>query len=373
MNRGLSQQALTLILPVRAGFEVSLRTQLENIEAPVVASLARSESIHTLRFELLPRTSEEGVELAIETLFDGTLANHVNELVTLCGEALSACGSACSEATDLGKSKELSAVIAERTLRVRAAYWVQSGRSVRRIREFLSGACSETHSFAVTPERRAFSPSVLADHLGEILPVLPWVPWFELQTRLLTTRNESASEPPRTPVARPARAPRQARSTPFTAVLPLRNGSLRMRALLRTLTLVDAVEAHVGVADHAGGLSALHSLRFVLLPRGRLLVTGACDGSVEFLFDRLAENENGLLSALFMHTRGFPPTTALVFGGARRDSSFALWRRGFRGPDGISYCAYRNASAPDLRRVPRDTDTAGSLDVPPNPRLAAHG
>lgn len=337
MSESARPQGMTWVLPIREGRGRALRAELEQRRESVLLRLEALSGLHQARLEVLAHP--EGTPgLLIETIFDGNLEDHLREFYLAAEEALRAFGLECSTGHGFENARAFVELARARSLRAQAFYVA-----------FALGAHSAPKAHGL-PWR-----ALLRERLAEILPALALVPWFEFNEWLRpSSRNGSIEEEA---VDSFADIPFQlrGRQTPFTAILALRQGWGRKESLRCALSFVDALLDRDLGFDEAGGLSALQNARFVMLSGEELLVTGVCDGSLDFFFDRLAETIHPLLSAVFMHTEGFPRTRALVFGGARRDTGYRRWRGAFRAPAGIWYSAHPELSASEIRRRARDT------------------
>jgi hypothetical protein len=278
----------------------------------------RGARLIAARIELVGAATE-APELLLETLFHGEFSSHLRELFDCAGPELGALLGDCEGIAPTEDFADFSEIVGRRALRSRALYYAHAGRDG-----------------TPTP------PTGIAASLS-LLPAWALLPWFELRAH--ADDGKAALAPAEESTGWATDAAGDARRTPFTAVLKLRQGRGRAEALSRALAWVDERGRGLRFDAELGGLGALHTARFVLLPRRRLLVTGVCDGSLDFLMDRLAETINPVLSAVFMHTEGFPRTRWLALGGARRDGEFRRWRRAFRAPVGICYAEFPELSA----------------------------
>lgn len=315
MSVPASSQALTLAIPVRRADTGALERALRRSEEAIVAELAGAR---TTRYALLGALPARGgsAELLVETAFDGALAAHAAELARALGALLAEVGAVCGESPDA-----LAAYAAARARRTSAFYLRGPGGSAR-----------------------AFRPP-----WTELAVIVGLSSLLELEARL--GRPRAALPPVVTPPPNPG-----AELEPFCAAFPLRAGELRRRVLRRVLALAQAAfddQAPAALWRGAGGLRALHAARFVVLEE-RLLVTALVDGPPNVFFDRLVETVAPALNAIFMHTQHFPPSTAVVFGGARRYAAFRRWLQSFQVPAFVGYGTRPELPvlrAPDARRA----------------------
>jgi hypothetical protein len=299
--------ALTLVVPVRASTRARLASWLAEAGPQLLHGFRRVTSLGHGALSVLPNGA--GAELLLETTFEGELGRHLAELWGALGGAFRDLAGE-SGIAELAEGDAFFRLARERAVRVDAWYLA--------------------HRAARTEAPRDFRDWAAAFGLA---------PLFELDERARAFRAHR--EQPRVPDA-----PEDVwlgERAPFAALFALRPGALRERALRRALGSADALFAAGEPGFRAfgpGGLAGLHTTRLVLLPGGRLLVTGLVDGPPALFFDRVAVRRNPVLAAIFMHTQAFPPTRFLAFGGARRHAEFRRWIRQFQLPAGIWYSVY---------------------------------
>jgi hypothetical protein len=382
LTASLRQQALTVVLPVRAGEESRLERLLEDERAAVGAKLARVDSLHFARFAVIPQgggTSQRGARLLFESHFDGVAGAHLTELQRELGDVFAATFERCEVARE-GTAPSVEAALLAGSRRSAALFSAHPGRTARQIRD-------------AARLRQAFR-RFLADERGRLDGAPPLEIVRRARERLGSLAPAEGSGEPRPSVAKAAAAlPRALRLVPlllraglhdvadflralwtdekldrtgldaqlarvaaryesttqnaFLHVVELKPGRFRRRALSATLRHLDA-----WLRDgHAlRRWDSCHSARWVELGDGRLLFSCHHDGSLEAELGTWVERLSFVGNLLWSHTRDFPPSLAAVFGGVRDERAFKDWARVKCLPTPIAFGAYPELSVADVAR-----------------------
>jgi|SRR5579859_761991 len=143
-------------------------------------------------------------------------------------------------------------------------------------------------------------------------------------------------------------------------------------ALLRGVLAVVGLFARVTYTQgDLGGIASIHFARWVALPDGRLLFMSNFDGAWDAYLGDFIDKASAQLSAVWSNTECFPPTSLLLWGGARDAAAFKAWTRGCQVPTQLWYSAYPAASvrhvraalklAEDVFEAPTDPDAGAWL------------
>jgi hypothetical protein len=120
--------------------------------------------------------------------------------------------------------------------------------------------------------------------------------------------------------------------------------------LLRGVLAVVGLFARVTYTQgDLGGIASIHFARWVALPDGRLLFMSNFDGTWDGYLGDFIDKASAQLSAVWSNTEWFPPTSLLLWGGARDAAAFKAWTRACQVPTQLWYSAYPAASVRNIR------------------------
>ena len=397
MAAPVRMQALTAIIPVRAGASAALDAFLEAWRDEIVERLAALGSLHTAQIALIPPSdfagSSSGLRalLAFETTFDGELSAHLSEWWWLLAEELDGLFGHCEGWSASSDESEFQRYLRnwERT----ASVWCSAhpGLSVSRIQadarlratftrhlreeralllgqpplaavqhvRYLLERDAEREDFdfeAIAeppPRRAALRPQiwdVARDHAFGLVRVATRSLLSELAELTAAHWNDVKLESPglEKRLERSERFEQAAQQNGFLHVIEAKPGGVRRNALRFGLRFVHELFWRVPalVARIQSGFG--HSSRFVLLEDGRLLFSTTHDGSLEAYLGELVERASAVVNLIWSHTRHFPVTIGFLLGGARREQSFKTWARAGQVVAPIWYSAYPTLGVRDV-------------------------
>lgn len=314
MSRSARKQGLTLLVPLGARHAESLGARLKMLADPFRVSFSSVRSLHFARLGVVP--AAKGADLVLETTFEGEPRAHFLELWGSAAPLFRELSTEYGLPLSFGSGDDFARFTARYARRAALMY-------VSTPAEPAGG-------------RAAVTPDLVRSRLLRELPgVLALTPWFELDEQL--RRAPSRAE---MPVSRATEGLSSSGQMPFVAVFLRRPGRLRERAFGRVLDVLHGLlEGGASTLQRfgPGGLAALHTARWVLLPDERVLFSAVVEGPVSTFFDRLVETASVPVSAACMHLEGFPATRALHFGGTRSHAAFRRWLAAHQVEPGVCY------------------------------------
>ncbi|WP_053226377.1 hypothetical protein [Solirubrobacter soli] len=179
-------------------------------------------------------------------------------------------------------------------------------------------------------------------------PVLvPAVPVFALLLRLQELGDKAPHiRPTAAHVRELAKAEDRTAVNQFSAIGAVKTGLVR-RATIGVVTRGLDFGAKT-IFDHANlaGVKTIHFARWVTLDEGRRMIfTSNYDGSVESYNDDFIDKVWWGLNAVFSNGYGWPKTSWLFFGGAKREQEFKDYLRCHQIPTQVWFAAYPDLTA----------------------------
>ena len=153
----------------------------------------------------------------------------------------------------------------------------------------------------------------------------------------------------------------------LTHLVSPKPGQLRAFLLRFVLWGVDQLGKYVYQHGSLGAIPTIHFARWVILNDGRLLFFSNYDGSWESYLGDFVDKANEGLTGVWSNTHEFPPTTLLVFGGARQEERFKVWTRRNQLVTQVWYSAYPDLSVRNVHAAARLRE----LSVPTHRRARA--
>lgn len=147
----------------------------------------------------------------------------------------------------------------------------------------------------------------------------------------------------------------------LTHLVTPKPGLLRAVSLRGTLWAVHQLALRHWNKGELGGIPTIHFARWLLLPDGRLLFFSNYDGSWESYLGEFVDGASEGLTGVWRNTRGFPPSSGLSVGGARREEAFKVWTRACQVPTDVWFSAYPDLSVRnviDNQRIRRGVQSA---------------
>ncbi|HEX5415003.1 MAG TPA: hypothetical protein VFZ25_05000 [Chloroflexota bacterium] len=402
MSFMIDQVAVSIIAPIKAGQEASLRTLLQGMGKDSanndLVPFAKLRGVHFGRLFILDATTDlNGVPIPAYLVYlsdvDGSIDAHLSELVDLASPGLDRLYQNCVD-----YPPPASATRAQRLSYLRGhlvgsavAYVNTTGRTVQQVRQeaelrdaiqdFLdrprrnwSGAdpgqiqlaiqkfvaATESLSWAQTPIptpnlRRRFedlpgligTPLLLLLVSPFILVALPF--WLALLRR--HERRDAAPhvKPDLAHVQALAALEDHAVQNQFTAVGFVKPGRFRWLTMKLVLRLVSYGVRYLFNQGDLAGVKTIHFARWIPIDRDRRVIFASnYDGSLESYMDDFIDKEAWGLNAVFSNGVGYPKTNWLLLDGAKDEQAFKDYLRVHQIPTPVWYSAYDRLSAANI-------------------------
>jgi hypothetical protein len=417
LDAKLCGSAVTLlhrVLPERRTELVELLEQMgQDIDGTREIPFNELETVHFMRWVVVEGAAPgEPTQLMFESNYDGTLEQHLGELLRRGSEGMHRIYRCCAGypqhgAPQLAESERalVTTFLKAGRLPYQAFYVGRRGKSARRIKleaglrdaiqQFLDAQgpnplralggtaqaayraivahLEQEHGEALSrwrqlhgaappgPRRRLLQlllrlPLYLP--LVPLLPVLyPWLRHLEkteqpLQLDVLPEQTYQLSQREDFQV--------QNQLTHLVAVKPGLFRQLLLRLVLASIDLLGRFHFNQG---DLGGLATIHFARWVLIDGGRRLIFFSnYDGSWERYLGDFVDQAHVGLTAVWSNTRGFPRTKNLVQDGATDEEHFKNWTRQHQIPTQLWYSAYPQLTVPN---VGRNAEICAGLAVAP--------
>jgi hypothetical protein len=396
LRSGSAATLLHRVLPERKAELVQLLEHMgQNIDGTTAIRFNALQTVHFLRWVVLDgAVAGEPPLLMFESNYDGTLEQHLDDLLLRGAEGLHQIYSCCADYPQRGQAqlpgKQHAGVVdylKAGAVGYQAFYIGRRGKSVRRIRlegqlrdaiqSYLDSLGSDPlRSLGKEPQRvyAKIVEHLEAQHAGDLqrlrvldrmeppapkrslLPLLPLVPvLLPLVPVLLPLvpalyawlrKLERTDEPllldvlPEQTHALAQREDFQVQNQ-LTHLVGVKPGLFRQLLLRVVLTSIDTLGRFYFNQGDLGGLATIHYARWVLIDGGRrLLFLSNYDGSWERYLGDFVDQAHVGLTAVWSNTLGFPPTKRLVQDGATDEEHFKNWARQHQLPTQLWYSAY---------------------------------
>jgi hypothetical protein len=379
----IGRQALTALLPVRAGREASLAAALVNTGPRLTERLHAGKTLHFARLVLVPSGDVRvdgrpaSASLLLETTYDGELSAHVAELFSLAFAELAPLLAECEGVSASGGLDAFEATLRHAS-RQPWAFAARNGElgvtEIRRdamLRENVHSLLERERPSLVRqrpleilvslqsslglrsgtaggeprepPPRDAVELLLV---LARLVPLALGMLLHDLRERVLGLWHDRRDATrPSSPVANVAVPTSRSAQRGFTHLSLAKPGRFRRGALRRALALMDALLASGAVERSAPGA---HALRFVLLEDGRLLFTSQHDGSLASRLAGLGRRVTALLALVWSSTEGFPRALLGHLLGKTDDERLLEWLRTYELSTGFCYSAYPTLTTHDV-------------------------
>jgi hypothetical protein len=378
------QQALTVVAPIPKASQAGIGAKLSAVQTDVCNALGTVKSLHFARFVVLSGAdlpSEAASRLAFESNYDGELAAHLADLAralapfdALLAEAWAgytpgsfaafAQKQSLPPATYYLGHPGLSAlqILNDQSLRDRLETLLDAeeaagrvkGRTAISVREallaglgggFVTGPVDR--GLPKQPESEAEFDLVIAVVVVLALFVLPMSVYVEWRERHTEPPAELISEDD--PKLDAIAASEDAFAlNGLTHHVPLRPGRFRRIALRLVLWFLEQAASKAAYKGTLGGISSIHFARWVLLDDDTVLFFSNYDGSWESYLGDFVDKAHAYLSAVWSNTKWFPPTVAMIFGGASKEDTFKQWVRTFQVQNQIWFSAYAHTTVSNV-------------------------
>jgi hypothetical protein len=245
-----------------------------------------------------------------------------------------------------------------------------AGDAQRRCRALVDFVQAERNAgrLALTEE----SPTPLAWWMGNLLHLVAWplvalllLPlWLvALPFALVLLRRHEKSDPEWCPRPDPAalRALQDIEgfdvTNQFSAIGPVKPGGFR-RLLVQLILLAIAYSCrHVFHRGYLARVQTIHFARWVVLDDvARVFFASNYDGGHEAYMDDFINKVGWGLNLVFSNGVGWPRTSWLLFGGAKKEADFKRYQRRHQIPTQVWYKAYPGLTLTDIERAGRIRD-----------------
>jgi hypothetical protein len=376
----IGRQALTALLPVRAGREALLSATIAATAPVLTERLEAATTVHFARLVVVPSGEVNGsgtsAWLLFETTYDGDLAAHVAELFVLAGRELGRLLAECDGVSASGGFEAFEATLRrgsrrpwafsaqndelgvteirhDAMLRESVAEILERERSslgaqpplhiLQALRRRLGLEATTTESAPRAPSERTAGEPWLT--LLKLVPLVLGMVLHDVRERVLGLWHDR-TEPFRLVSSVPhSHVPPHAPQRAFTHLALPKPGRFRRGALRKVLAVIGSV-LEAGAAERSA--PALHTHRFVLLDDGRLLFTNQQDGSLTSFLSALDRRRRALLALVWSCTEGFPRALFGHLLGKTDDDHLLEWLRARELAAGFCYSAYPKLTVRDV-------------------------
>jgi hypothetical protein len=401
LDPALSGNALTIvcpILPERKAELVDLLTRIgTSIDTTTEMVFDELSSVHFMRWVVIEgATPSQPAQLAFESNYDGTLAQHLADLYEHGARAMHAIYRCCagyplSDAAELSEDQfdEAQSFLLASKVEYEAFYVGRRGKTMRQIRRearlrdgiqrFLDGLGSDpmrhfggdpaaAHAAIVAhlkqnhaadfealsepgpaaPTRSIGAIVLRALPFSALVPALPGL-YALLRHKENTDVAESYDVVPAEQTRLLAEREDFQVQNQLTHVVTLKPGPFRLLTAKLVLYGITTLARFYFNQGNLGGLSTIHYARWVLIDGGqRLLFFSNYDGSWERYLGDFIDQAHVGLTAVWSNTQGFPRTRNLVQEGATDEERFKAWTRAHQIPTQLWYSAYKQLTVPNI-------------------------
>jgi len=403
----VDQHALSVITRIKPSEFNILAAVLDQIGNPDTNTLADFHAITSLHFCCWVIVADDPRFppcLVLESNYDGTLEQHLDQLITHAGAGLDAIYRTCEgyPAAGIASPRQVCDYLLANAVPTTAFYIGCPGQSVGSIRNAIAvreaiqgfldaedqnGALAgrsalEVHQrikqFLATqsPVKPEISPITLDQQrtravinavlLGIIaLPLLilllPLIFLFFIVLRIQEFVDAQAPLPPPLPVD-----PRLFTHEDvyimnhLTTMVNVKPGGFRLGTLKVILWVVNLLAKAYFTTGNIGGIPTIHFARWLLMENDRrLLFFSNYDGSWASYLGDFVDKANYGLTAIWSNTDRFPPSQFLFWGGAQQIEPFKAWSREHNLYAAVWYSAYPDETLWNLQKDVRLRDTIG--------------
>ena len=400
------QRSLTIVAPVREGFEGDVERLLETMGDGVangsVIDFGALAGIHFARLMMVPAdTDPSGARLPASVVllsdFDVTVDAHLAELVEHAGAGLDQVFGSCEgypEGVPAGSDR--LQFLRRHAVKEAATYVNTRGRTVRQIRqesalrEVIEAALDDRGregagrgpddlrtdvrellgrdpelAWALGPAERPTLAARARDkvHLVAVpllsLPFLPILllvaPFWAVLLRVHEKRDQAPDvRPDEQRVQMLAALEDHVVQNPFTAIGQVKPGRFRLWTLTVILFYLNYATRHFFGRGDLAGVKTIHFARWVFIDgKRRVFFASNYDGSLESYMDDFIDKVAWGLNLVFSNGVGYPRTSWLVFGGARDELAFKDYLRVHQVPTRVWYPAYDRLTALNIQQNER--------------------
>lgn len=392
-------RALTVAVAVKPDRVESLEILLTSIGNDIKGNphirFDELETVHFMRWVVVRRQPGLSADyLLLETNFDGSLDEHLDDLIAASGNTLHVIYGHCQGYALTGPTLALSERVAlcsflkARAISETAFYVANRGKTSARIR--LEAACYQSIQRLLDAEGRALknlTPKAIYERIrvhlerdellekltapepvaparlglwrvaAKVLPLLV-LPLLSLPVALPLLLVKELTDEAWDPKSFDDRMQRVSTlaaqedrkvQNQLTHVVRVKLGWFRGFVLKRVLTVIDRLARYYFNQGDLGGIPTIHFARWALLESDTLVFFSNYDGSWEnYLGDFIDRAAVGLTS-VWSNTELFPRTSFLLRKGARDEERFKSWTRAHQHYTQVWYSAYPTLSVQNIR------------------------
>jgi len=390
------QYAFTFLAPVPAHRVNSLRELLNQInnkvEENIVFPFVKMESIHFARLLILDESPSERKKphtyptyLVFSTNYDGSLDDHLREIVEKSGEGFRQIFGHCESGPNENTTTKACIEFLKKYSDYRAYFYIGTwGRSVAQIRHEESVRQRAEEYLDTEAERQASAREIwermVSDFQKEnllkpfdevVLPqftrprilflsiiallLLPvWLPLLLIAALALRImeRIERPFEFSRLDLEKTQDVANQEDhivQNQLTHLVEIRYNFFRGLLLKIVLSAIQLLAVYVFNKGKLGNIPTIHFARWLRIDDGkRLLFFSNYDGSWESYLGDFIDKASVGLTGVWSNTRWFPRALFLLFRGARDEQRFKAWTRSHQVYTDVWYSAYKTLSVPNI-------------------------
>jgi len=143
----------------------------------------------------------------------------------------------------------------------------------------------------------------------------------------------------------------------FSAIGPVKPGWFRRLLVRAVLTAIQYTCRHIFHRGYLARVQTIHFARWVVLDdTARVFFASNYDGGHEAYMDDFINKVGWGLNLVFSNGVGWPRTSWLLFGGAKKEPDFKRYQRRHQIPTQVWYKAYPGLTLTDLERAGRIRD-----------------
>ncbi len=137
----------------------------------------------------------------------------------------------------------------------------------------------------------------------------------------------------------------------MTSITYVKPGLFYLVSLKIILWLVNLLARYKFVDGYLQGISGIHFARWILIDQGRrLLFVSNFDGSWQHYLGDFIDRAALGLTAIWLHTAGFPKLDSKSLGGAWNEVDFKVYARASQTPTQFWYSAYKHLSVENIHQ-----------------------
>lgn len=420
----MDQNALTVVVPIQEGRSADLKSFLQqignNIKSNAFIRFTDLTTTHFARWVVIDHDHRYPPSLAFESNYDGTLDQHLADLVEHGAPGLDKIYSYCKgyPATGTRNMPEFKRFILSHSLDYAAFYIAYRGLTVRNIRNdtavrrtleehleqmqsgepisapapqlFLSlretlRNVGQSLSLAIAKGRLSVNwrhLALFAAALGlvaflvhlmfflilifgsAVLIAFTWALVWQIH-ELTGAQSGSSSQRARKPLDAGQGVLEDVQlQNQLTHIVDIKPGMIYLFTLRTVLWAINLLAKYTFNQGNLGGIPSIHFARWVILDDRRLLFFSNYDGSWENYLGDFIDRASKGLTGVWSNTVGFPRTRFLLWKGAKDEQRFKQWTRQHQIPTQVWYSAHPGLT---VQNILNNLQIRGNVERPMNP------